>query len=232
MTDTTTATTPPPTDAGATPPPATPPTADATTGTLLTSDPATTPPPTDDVAAKAAAEAKAKADADAAAAKAKAEGAPEKYEAFKFADGVTPAEADVQQFNTLARELNLSQANAQKLVDYQTTLMQRVEAESAKANAEVLKSWRTAVETDKEIGGSPEKVAEHVAVAKTALTKFGTPELMEFLKGGLGNHPEIIRAFYKVGKAISEDGHVPGTSGGAGQRSIGQLLFDKSNHTS
>jgi hypothetical protein len=40
---------------------------------------------------------------------------------------------------------------------------------------------------------------------------FATPELRTLLnESGLGNHPEIIRAFYRAGKAISEDGFVAG----------------------
>ena len=48
-------------------------------------------------------------------------------------------------------------------------------------------------------------------VAKKALETFGTPELRTLLnESGMGNNPEVIRAFYRVGKAISEDKFVSG----------------------
>jgi len=44
------------------------------------------------------------------------------------------------------------------------------------------------------------------------MDKFGTPELTKLLNAsGMGNHPEIIRAFYRAGKAISEDSFVGGS---------------------
>ncbi|MEI6907818.1 peptidase, partial [Klebsiella pneumoniae] len=55
---------------------------------------------------------------------------------------------------------------------------------------------------------------------------FGTPELKEYLNGtGLGNHPELVKAFIKVGKAMSEDGMVTGKEGG--QRSAAEVLYGK-----
>ena len=47
------------------------------------------------------------------------------------------------------------------------------------------------------------------AIARTAVDKFGTPELKELLVShGVGNHPEMIRFMVKVGKLTGED--VPG----------------------
>ena len=190
--------------------PATPPaTPDATTTALLTGAAATTPPAADE-AAKAAAEAEAKAKADAEAAeKAKANSAPEKYDAFNFGEGQEVKPEHVESFSALARELNLSQANAQKLVDYQSKLMQEAGAAQEEQRANLVKTWTEASNTDKEFGG--EKLAENLAVANKALQQFGTPELIEFFKTtGLANHPELVRVFTRVGKALGEDGHING----------------------
>ena len=45
-------------------------------------------------------------------------GAPEKYEAFKVPDGVQVDEAALKEFEPMARGLNLSQEQAQQLVDF------------------------------------------------------------------------------------------------------------------
>jgi hypothetical protein len=72
--------------------------------------------------------------------------------------------------------------------------------------------WVEGARSDKEFGG--EKLTENLAVAKRALDTFGTPELRTLLnESGLGNHPEIIRAFFRAGKAISEDKFVTAGSG-------------------
>lgn len=70
--------------------------------------------------------------------------------------------------------------------------------------------WLESAKSDKEFGG--DNLPANVAVARKALDTFGTPELRSLLDtSGLGNHPEIIRAFYRAGKAISEDRLVTGT---------------------
>lgn len=181
-------------------------TPDATTATLLTGTQATTPPATDDAAAKATAEAKAAEEAKAAAAQ---QGAPEKYEAFTLPDGFDAKPEQMEAFGTLARELNLSQANAQKLVTAHTQAFQNFKESQENAYATQIKAWREASAADKEFGGA--SVDANAAIAIKALQQFGTPELTKYLhETGLGNHPEIVRAFYRVGKALGEDGHIQG----------------------
>lgn len=133
------------------------------------------------------------------------QGAPEKYE-FKT-EGFQPEV--MTEFEGIARELNLPQEAAQKMLDKmgpkiaqaQQDAIQRVQAE-----------WTQAAQTDKEFGG--EKLQENLATAKKALETFGSPELVKMLnETGLGNNPEMIRAFYRAGKAISEDKFVPAGSG-------------------
>lgn len=140
--------------------------------------------------------------------------APEKYE-FEGFEGTASA-VDFEAFGTLARELDLSQADAQKLVDFQA---QRTEAARA--------AWLEAAKTDKEFGG--DKLAENLGVAAKALDAFGSPELNQLLiASGLGNHPEIIRAFYRAGKAISEDRIVTGAAPAAG-RTLADRLYPQSH---
>jgi hypothetical protein len=70
--------------------------------------------------------------------------------------------------------------------------------------------WREQSQNDSEFGG--DKFEESIAVARTAIAKFGTPELKQLLdEHGVGNHPEVIRFMVKVGKLTAED--VPGTTG-------------------
>jgi len=130
-------------------------------------------------------------------------GAPEKYE-FKAPEGWNFDNEVITSFSDIAKELNLSQESAQKILD-------KVGAKAAERQAQNLEAirqeWAQTSQADKEFGG--DNIQSNLAVAKKALDTFGTPELRSLLnESGLGNHPELIRFFYRAGKAISEDQYV------------------------
>ena len=133
---------------------------------------------------------------------------PETYE-LQMPEGVELDKATADEFTTIAKELKLDQAAAQKLADIAAKQAQRqVEAHTA-----LVESWVEQVKTDKDIGG--DKLDENLSIARKALDTFGTPELRDVLNAsGLGNHPEVIKAFLKAGKAISEDRFVAGAPKG------------------
>lgn len=161
-------------------------------------------------------------------------GAPDKYE-FKAPDGVTFDDTVMTEFSTVAKELGLPQDAAQKVIDKLAPVIAKRNAEAAvSAMQTAAADWAKATQTDKDIGG--EKLNENLAVAKKGLDRFGTPELRKLLGAydaktnpmgtGLGNHPEIIRAFLKAGRAISEDKFVPGgTQPSKGERNAAKALY-------
>ena len=134
--------------------------------------------------------------------------APETYD-LKMPEGVELDKAAADEFIAIAKELKLPAEAAQKLADVGAKMAQR----QVENHAKLVESWTESVKTDKELGG--DKLAENLGVARKALEQFGTPELKDVLNmTGFGNHPAVIRAFYKIGKAISEDGFVTGTAKG------------------
>lgn len=136
---------------------------------------------------------------------------PIEYADFAAPDGVTLNTDAVTELKAFAAEKKLTQEDAQKLVDLGAKTMQQQQAALVSQIEQAQAQWSDASRTDKEFGG--DKLAENVAVAKQALDTFGSPELSKMLKeSGLGNHPEIIRAFFRVGKAISEDKLERGTT--------------------
>lgn len=149
-----------------------------------------------------------------------AEGAPEKYE-FIAPEGKEFDAEVIGQFSDIAKELNLTQEAAQKLVE---TMGPKI-AERQMAQVEMVRNeWAQQAQSDKEFGG--DKLQENLAVAKKALDSFGTPELRALLnESGLGNNPEVIRFMFRAGKAISEDTFV-GNSVGAGNKSGGPQDFN------
>lgn len=154
----------------------------------------------------------------------KQEGAPEKYE-FKPAEGQELDTAALEQFEPIARELNLTNEQAQKMVDlYGTKIMPMVQKQQAEAWQKQTEGWAETVKEDKEIGG--DKLTANLSAAQRALDQFGTPELKEYLNAtGLGNHPDLVKTFVKIGKAMSEDGMVDGSN--QGQRSAAEVLYGK-----
>lgn len=146
----------------------------------------------------------------------KQEGAPEKYE-FKPAEGLELDTSALEQFEPIARELNLTNEQAQKMVDlYGMKIMPMVQKQQSEAWQKTTEQWAADVKADKEIGG--DKLTANLSAAQRALEQFGDPELKEYLDStGLGNHPALVKAFIKVGKAMSEDKVVTGghESGGS-----------------
>lgn len=136
---------------------------------------------------------------------------PEKYE-FTQPEGVSLDTETLGEFEGLARELNLSQEEAQKVTDIGAKLAQKWETKQAEAIQQAAADWAATATADKEYGG--EKLTESLATAKKALDAFGTPELRTLLNDSrLGNHPEVIRFMVRAGKAISEDRMVTGGAG-------------------
>ncbi|HBR7581863.1 TPA: peptidase [Klebsiella pneumoniae] len=145
----------------------------------------------------------------------KQEGAPEKYE-FQAGEGVELDVEALKDFEPVARELNLTNEQAQKLVDAYPKILAGVQQRQAEAWQAQTEQWAADVKADKEIGG--DKLTANLSAAQRALEQFGDQELKEYLDStGLGNHPALVKAFIKVGKAMSEDKVVTGghESGGS-----------------
>ena len=154
-------------------------------------------------------------------------GAPENYEDFKAPEGIALDAEMATEFKSLAKELNLPQDAAQKVADLGAKMAQKWAGQQTEAIQKAHADWIGGTKADKEIGG--DKLPENIAVAKKALDAFGTPELRTLLnESGLGNHPEVIRVFYRAGKAISEDRMVTGGAATAAKNPAKTLFPNQS----
>lgn len=157
------------------------------------------------------------------------EGAPEKYE-FVAPEGVTFDSELLGEFEGVARELNLSQEKASKLSDIGAKVVQRFEAKQAEAIETASTEWSKQTATDKEFGGDQATLDANLAVAKSALDTFGTPELRTLLRDSrLGNHPEVVRFMFRAGKALAQDKHVPGSMATGDKQSAAQRMYPNMN---
>ena len=160
--------------------------------------------------------------ADAAAAQAAAapQGAPDKY-ALKVPEGGQLDQADVTAFEAIARARNLTNEQAQAVVNDQAALY--------KAQSE---SFLPRLKAHPEIGGANLEVAQlHANKFLDSVLPAATPEgqsLRSLLtKTGFANHPDVVLLLARAGKAMAEDTPIGlgGPRGGAARRSDADVLF-------
>lgn len=195
-------------------------TADTTTEAASTAASATSG--TDAAAVAAAAAAAAAAEAAASGSGAAAIAVPEKYD-LKVPDGSNADAGLVERATAIAREWGLSNEVAQKLLDREvartaeTTTATTAAVDAAKAEQltalqpggavwkEQETQWQTQSLADAEIGGSPEKLKASVDLAMKVVNKFATDDTKKFFNDtGLGNHPELVRVFSRIGRQMAE----------------------------
>ena len=138
------------------------------------------------------------------------------------AEGAKPIE--YTEFTALAKEAGLPQEAAQKSVELGATMAQRLANQPQEILAQAREEWANQTKSDKEFGG--DRLNENLAVAKKAMDAFGTTELKQLLdQSGFGNHPEVVRAFVKIGKALSEDALVVGSRTANAPKNPAQILY-------
>lgn len=156
------------------------------------------------------------------------EGAPEKYEEFEVPEGYVMKDESLTQFQEYARERNLSQEQAQELINFHAENVQAIFKDQADAWEQTRNDWIQSAKADKEFGGM--QFNENMKHVAAAVKQFGTPELKNVLnESGLGDNPELVRFFYRVGKLVGEGEFHTGTGGGSGDRDPANTLYPNMN---
>ena len=154
---------------------------------------------------------------------------PEKYE-FAPPEGVEVDQSKIEVFGETAKELGLTQKQFQQLVEYDITRSAAALEDMSAQFSERINHWAEETKADKELGG--ESLDANLGLAKQAIDTFGSPQLAKLIDApsadnpdglGLGNHPEVIRLFYRVGRAISESDLVTGDNKIEGRDSLERM---------
>jgi len=167
-----------------------------------------------------------------------AEGVPESYAEFTAPEGKSFNSEFVEKFSSVAKGLNLSQESAQTLLSSMSPVIEQQIAENVAA---VRNQWADEMRSDKEIGG--DRLGETISIAKLAVDAYCSPLLKEMLKPldpennprgtGLGDNPEIVRLFYRVGMQLKQDTVVTSGDGisasGGFARHASDVLYDKTS---
>lgn len=145
---------------------------------------------------------------------------------FKLPDGVALPDEDRTAFTAFCKELELSPETAQKLLDKQLTTRKEAQAEAATELDAVQTTWRGQQAADKEFGGA--QLSANIALGVKAIGHFGSPELVQLLNDSrIGDHPEMLRFCYRIGKALAEDKFTPPMGEVPGARTDAQRLYPK-----
>lgn len=123
---------------------------------------------------------------------------------LKLPEGSILDAGAVERIAAYAKERGLTNDQAQELLNRESENV----ANYAKAQEDHVKAqvdgWKAAVEKDKELGG--DAYSKNVELAKRVVTKYGSEDFLKTLNDtGLGNHPELVRVFFRIGRAMGED---------------------------
>jgi len=127
-------------------------------------------------------------------------------------EGFTVDPSLVQNADPVLREIGLSNEAANKLLPVARDIMARTQESLVRqiedAAAVQKKTWYDAFVADPEIGGARRGETEHFAAKGLDALGYaqGHPFREALNNSGFGNHPDMIRAFRRLGELVGEDG--------------------------
>lgn len=142
-----------------------------------------------------------------------AAGAPETYADFKVPEGFALDPAIAKEVSGIFKGMNLSQDNAQQLIDFYTKQTQEAHEAPFKAFAEMTKSWKDDVA--KTYGKDIEPGGKHAVAVGRLLSQLGPAESAfrtAMDETGVGSHPAFVAAFVKLAEMLGEGTHVSGNN--------------------
>lgn len=153
------------------------------------------------------------------------------YTEISLPDGIELDKEMVGKFDGIARELNLSNKSANKLMNLAVELTGKQTAKvtdlAIELQKEEAKSYLQLLNTDKELNAfTEEEYDKYLSTADLGMKSFATEGLQQLIKSkGLTHHPELIKTFHKIGQFCKED-KIPGGSPSSNERPA-DILYGK-----
>lgn len=133
---------------------------------------------------------------------------------LKLPDGSLLSKESVDEVTAFAKANKIAPEVAQKLLERDHARQANFIASHKPGGAEWTKKadqFSSEALADAEIGGSPEKLKASAELGRRVLEKFFPKEVKQFLiESGLGSNKEVIRGFYRMGKAMKDDSIIIG----------------------
>lgn len=128
---------------------------------------------------------------------------------YDLPNGVVVDEKVSEQVSAIFKEAGLTQKQAGLVAAKYAEMVQQGAHDQAEVADKTINGWVEQAKADSEIGG--QKWDASIQSANGVLSRYGTPELDAVLAAsGVGNHPEVIRVFARIGAAMADDTFVPG----------------------
>ena len=136
-------------------------------------------------------------------------GAPEgdyDFTGVQLPEGFSLSESAVGEFSKVAKDLNLSQSAASKLVEKVGPAIEQAQRQRVEA---IGQDWLREAYADPDMGGANWKAT--MADANRALHQFASPQVKQILAAtGLNKNPDVIRMFREIGRATGQDRIITG----------------------
>lgn len=133
------------------------------------------------------------------------EGAPESYEDFTAPEGLKYDDQVMDAFKEVAKESNLSQEQAQHLLDKVAPVIAQRQMSQI---AEVSKQWADRSRSDKELSSDWNRSMADIARVRDRFAKNADgsvdPDIAEFMNTPIGNHPGLLKLLARAGRAFGE----------------------------
>jgi hypothetical protein len=140
-------------------------------------------------------------------------GAPAEYSTFAVPDGYELDTNVATEAGKIFKEMNLTQDQAQKLVDFYTAKTTESANQPYQVWNEMQEKWVKEVKNDPQMGPRLNEVKTTIS---RAIDGLGDPKLAQEFRAamdytGAGNNPAFIKAFWKLSQKVTEGGHVSGS---------------------
>lgn len=148
------------------------------------------------------------------------------YVAADFAD-ITVEDIDPAMFDEYlvqSKENGMTKTQVETQLKKGKELRDRVIQAQFQKVEQTKSEWLKATQNDPEIGG--DKIDNTLAVASLAMKTVSSEFRQVLNTTGLGNHPELIKVFYKLGLTMKQDGIVPGAPAKA-EKSLADRFYGK-----
>lgn len=140
-------------------------------------------------------------------------GSPEQfdYTEVQLPDGMELDKDMLGKFEPLAKEFNLSNKSANKLMNLAVELVAKnapnAESLATQIQQAEAEAYSQLLNSDKELNAySQEEYGNYLKVANQGVKSFATQGFMDLIKAkGLTNHPDFIKTFHAIGKQCSND---------------------------
>mgnify|MGYP006127824379 FL=1 len=142
-------------------------------------------------------------------------GRPEQPNGYDFTEFSGEDDTELDGFREFAHDSGFTQEQANNILNLYSNILE----EESNASTQQVEDQKVQTEIDlqREWGKNYDGKLDY---AKRAFGQIGTPELSKLMdESGMGNHPEVIRAFSRVGEMLGEDSLVIGSGLGGKQTS-------------